>query len=197
VPQYQRDREAQEWGGTVSVRLSAAAYRKLEELRKRLGFSSVSDLVLMLVYFFEGAGAGEEAGREAARGGGGRRRTAAKAAGQRGSRGSGGAAKAIEILREQKVIRESAVARKLRNRDAFFSRLEGEGAVVLKLYGERIAVEREFWKGFVEKLGKVQGEDAEKELDEKERELFWVLKSKDALIYDAQAKAWRLTLKVT
>ncbi|MET1101981.1 MAG: hypothetical protein ABWW69_05865, partial [Pyrodictiaceae archaeon] len=58
---------------------------------------------------------------------------------------------AIERLREQGVVFESEV-QWLRDRAAFFERLRREGALVIEVAGERIAIDRDFWRKFVDKL---------------------------------------------
>ncbi|RLG79086.1 MAG: hypothetical protein DRO10_01175 [Thermoprotei archaeon] len=59
---------------------------------------------------------------------------------------------AIEILGEQKVMYESEIAKKINNRDAFFDRLRRDGAIVLALKNQRVAVDRAFWEEFLKKV---------------------------------------------
>ncbi|MCD6324585.1 MAG: hypothetical protein J7L55_05725 [Desulfurococcales archaeon] len=102
-------------------------------------------------------------------------------------------ASAIEILKKQKVMFESDLASKIRNRDAFFERLRKDGALVLELADQRIAVDPEYWEEFLDRLSRLNT-NSEKKLQEElgtvGHELLKAL-SKNALVYfDATKKKW-------
>jgi uncharacterized protein YoxC len=98
------------------------------------------------------------------------------------------------VLEEQLVVFESEIADKIRNRDAFFSAIEGRcGGIVIEGLKERIAVEKNFWQQFLEKLSKIDTSDEEKvkkTLNALEYKLFKVLKESALIIFDATAKKW-------
>ena len=101
---------------------------------------------------------------------------------------------AMDILKEVKVVFESDVATKIRDRDAFFTKLEREGAKVFKGYDQRVAVDPAYWEAFVKKLQTINTTDEEKikkMLDGIEHKLFdWL--NRNALIYfDGSAKCWK------
>ena len=100
---------------------------------------------------------------------------------------------AIEILNEQGVVFESEL--KLRNTDAFFSKLEREGAKIIYLEKERIAMSKEFFDNFVKKLKEIKTPDPEEaasKLDPKEAKLFRKLVAEASVIFDSDGKYWRL-----
>ena len=100
---------------------------------------------------------------------------------------------AIEILEEQGVRFESEL--KLRNKDAFFGKLEREGAVILHLKNERVALSKNFYEEFVEKLKQINTPDPEEaasKLDQKQAKLFMKLVADAILIFDGDKKYWRL-----
>lgn len=107
-------------------------------------------------------------------------------------------ASAIEILRRQKVMFEADIASKIKNRDAFFERLRRDGAIVLELNDQRIAVDPEYWNEFLNKL-----EMLDSYSDDKMREVLGVtgaelLKAlyRDVKAYfDAIKKRWVVDLK--
>lgn len=100
---------------------------------------------------------------------------------------------AIEILRRQKIIYEADIAKKIRNRDAFFDRLGREGAVVLSLKDQRVAIDDEFWSQFV---GKVESLTTDKDpeiskvLDKQEVALLKKLVESAIAYYDRSKKKW-------
>jgi hypothetical protein len=105
---------------------------------------------------------------------------------------------AIEILKKQKIMFESDLASKIRNRDAFFERLRKDGALVLTLSDQRIAIDPEYWREFLSVLDELRT-NAEKELKEalgpQGYELLMAL-SKNALAYfDATKKKWVVLLE--
>jgi predicted DNA-binding ribbon-helix-helix protein len=99
-----------------------------------------------------------------------------------------------DVLEEQLVVFESEIADKIRNRDAFFSAIEGRcGGIVIEGLKERIAVEKSFWQQFLEKLSKIDTSDDEKikkSLDSLEFKLFKVLKESALIIFDVATKKW-------
>ncbi len=99
---------------------------------------------------------------------------------------------AIERLKEQGVVFESDV-RWLKDRTAFFEKLKREGAIVVNASGERIAVDREFWIRFLEKLEEIRTSDEEEvrgRLDEQEYRLFSQLRKAGVVFYDAKDGKW-------
>ena len=102
---------------------------------------------------------------------------------------------AVEILKEQKVMFESDIASKIKNRDAFFERLKRDGAVVLELLNERVAVDPEFWSEFKDKLKTIRTTNEAEIAKILGREGLALLKalSKSAQAYfDASKKTWVL-----
>lgn len=104
----------------------------------------------------------------------------------------------IERLREDKILFESTLPPRIQ-RDAFFSYLEREGAVVLKLSRERIAVDRGFWEEFKEKLFKTVTSNKEDEikqaLGEKGYALWRALYDDNLVIYDPKTRSWKPLFK--
>jgi len=103
----------------------------------------------------------------------------------------------IERLREEKVVFESKLPRKIQ-RDRLFAYFEREGAVVLKLTRERIAIDPDFWRDFKYKLlneltTSVEGE-IKSILGDKGFELWKTLYSDNAIIYDPRARRWKFIL---
>lgn len=100
---------------------------------------------------------------------------------------------AIEILKKQKTIYEADIAKKIRNRDAFFERLEREGAVVLSLKDQRVAVDEEFWSQFVSKVESLTTDrDSEiaRVLDKQEVTLLKKLTESAIAYYDRSKRKW-------
>ena len=102
---------------------------------------------------------------------------------------------AIERLREQGVVFEHEV-QWLRDRDAFFERLKREGALVLAVGGERIAIDREFWESFrekVEMMPTANDDEIRVLLTKQQYELFKKLKEAGLVYFDATKRVWRFT----
>ncbi|MEZ0290331.1 MAG: hypothetical protein ABWJ42_04500 [Sulfolobales archaeon] len=102
---------------------------------------------------------------------------------------------AIEVLREQKIIFESAITSKIRDRDSFFKRLESDGAKVIKLSNERIAVDPDFWSEFLKKLDSIKEDSEEiikRSLSREEYRLFERLKKDGLIAYSTISKKWIL-----
>lgn len=100
---------------------------------------------------------------------------------------------AIEILKKQNVIYESEIASKIRNRDAFFDKLKREGAVVLELKDQRIAVDKAFWEEFLEKVSTLKTNvesEYVKVLGRAGTELLKKLNESGIAIYDVIKKKW-------
>ncbi len=101
---------------------------------------------------------------------------------------------AIEILREQKAIFESDIARRIKDRDSFFLKLQREGAKIIEAKGERIALDPDFWNEFLSKLSSISTNNEEEVLslldDPIERRLFEKLREAALIYYDAVAKRW-------
>ncbi|PUA33544.1 MAG: hypothetical protein B7O98_03770 [Zestosphaera tikiterensis] len=100
---------------------------------------------------------------------------------------------AIEILKKQNVIYESEIASKIRNRDAFFDKLKREGAVVLELKDQRIAVDKAFWEEFLEKVSTLKTNvesEYVKVLGRAGAELLKKLNESGIAIYDVIKKKW-------
>ncbi|MGC9121464.1 MAG: CopG family transcriptional regulator [Thermogladius sp.] len=106
----------------------------------------------------------------------------------------------IERLREEKVVFESSLPKKL-NRDAFFNYLRREGAVVIETSKERIAVDPDFWEDFKTKLFEKTATSDEDELrralGDKGFMLFTKLRDDNQVIYDPVTKKWKNLVNVT
>uniref|UniRef100_A0A7C2FEZ5 CopG family transcriptional regulator n=1 Tax=Thermosphaera aggregans TaxID=54254 RepID=A0A7C2FEZ5_9CREN len=104
----------------------------------------------------------------------------------------------IERLRDDKILFESTLPPRIQ-RDAFFSYLEREGAVVLKLSRERIAVDKSFWEEFKDKLFKTITTNKEDEikqvLGEKGYALWRALYDDNLIIYDPKSRSWKPLFK--
>ena len=105
---------------------------------------------------------------------------------------------AIEILKDQKVLFESEIADRIKNRDAYFAKLRREGAIILEGETERIAVDPDFWQEFLYVLDSVNtnNEDEIRKLLESRDKLMWrlfqALKKSALIYYDASKKRWLL-----
>ncbi|WP_434731532.1 CopG family transcriptional regulator [Thermogladius sp. KZ2Tp1] len=106
----------------------------------------------------------------------------------------------IERLREEKVVFESGLPKKL-NRDAFFNYLRREGAVVIETSKERIAVDPDFWEDFktklFEKAATSDEDELRKALGDKGFMLFTKLRDDNQVIYDPVTKKWKNLVNVT
>ncbi|MCD6428357.1 MAG: hypothetical protein J7L12_01930 [Desulfurococcales archaeon] len=105
---------------------------------------------------------------------------------------------ALDFLREQKVMFESEITGRIRNRDAFFERLKRGGAVVLELSTERVAVDPEFWEEFKRKLSELSSsleKDIVKVLGKEGAALLKALMHDAQVYYDATRKKWVLLVK--
>lgn len=99
----------------------------------------------------------------------------------------------IERLREDKILFESSLPAKI-NRDKFFAYLEREGAIILKLAKERVAVDREFWSYFKNKVFEEASTDDEEELKkllgDKGFELFKRMRDDLIIFFDKKRMKW-------
>ncbi|AEM38717.1 hypothetical protein Pyrfu_0848 [Pyrolobus fumarii 1A] len=149
---------------------------------------------------------GEAAQHIAAHGGvGGRVEVARRHASYHGVHGEGEEIRhrrrrrtAIEWLKEQGVLFESELMR-LRDRDAFFEKLRREGAIVIELPNERVAVDREFWERFKERiqgLPTVREDEIRALLDEPMFKLFQRLKEAGLIYFDASEGAWKVSREI-
>ena len=101
---------------------------------------------------------------------------------------------AMDILREQRFIIESEVQH-LRNRDAFFRRLEAEGAVILETNKGRVAVLPEAWEEFKAKLSSTSSASEStirRELGAQLYRLFEFLRDAGEVYFDNKKLRWRL-----
>lgn len=100
---------------------------------------------------------------------------------------------AIERLREDKILFESTLPPRIQ-RDRLFAYLEREGAVIIKLSKERVAIDPGFWTEFKNKLSELSTTD-EKELSkvlgEKGFALWKALHNDNLIIYDLKQRRWR------
>ncbi len=102
---------------------------------------------------------------------------------------------AIEWLRENGVLFESELTR-LRDRDAFFEKLRREGALVIELPGERVAVDREYWSRFIDRLRRVNAvreDEIRAIMDDTMFKLFQKLKEAGLVYFDTRSGVWRVS----
>jgi hypothetical protein len=100
---------------------------------------------------------------------------------------------AMIILKERGASYESEL--NLRNPDAYFAKLENEGAKIIITEKERIAVHPDFYAKFVNDLSNIHTADvneAAKLLDEKEAKLFRKLVSEGLAYFDSESQTWKL-----
>jgi len=105
---------------------------------------------------------------------------------------------AIEILKEQKVMYESDIASKIKNRDAFFERLKRDGAIVLELMDQRVAIDPDYWREFVKKLEELNTNsepELERALGKRGYQLLKALMRSTLAYFDATERKWKLMLE--
>ncbi|MFN4045886.1 MAG: hypothetical protein ACK4H7_00920, partial [Acidilobaceae archaeon] len=85
----------------------------------------------------------------------------------------------------------------MKSPDKFFDKLKKEGAVVLEVGGEKIAVDSSFWLSFKEELDKVSVSDLEEaasiielSLGEAAGRLFRKLAKAGLIVYDEDSGIW-------
>ncbi len=104
---------------------------------------------------------------------------------------------AVEILKEQKVMFESDIASKIKNRDAFFERLKRDGAIILELANERVAVDPSFWEEFRRKVSQLStnnDDEIARELGTEGLNLLKALTHSAQAYYDATKRKWVLLI---
>ncbi|MCQ4335106.1 MAG: hypothetical protein RXN50_00150, partial [Sulfolobaceae archaeon] len=102
---------------------------------------------------------------------------------------------AMSVLKDQGAVFESELS--LRNPDAFFAKLENEGAKIIITEKERIAVHPDFYAKFTSDLSKINTADVNEAanlLDEKEAKLFRKLVSEGLAYFDSESHAWKLLI---
>lgn len=105
---------------------------------------------------------------------------------------------ARDILRDQKVMFESEIVKRIKDRDTFFLKLERSGAKIIEAKGERIAVDPDFWYEFIEKVKTLStnNEDKIREyLDPIEYKLFNKLRESALIYFDATSRRWNLLIE--
>lgn len=103
---------------------------------------------------------------------------------------------AIDRLKDQGVVFQDDV-RWMKSPDKFFDKLKKEGAVVLEVGGEKIAVDSDLWLSFKEELGKVSVSDLEEaasiielSLGDAAGRLFRKLARAGLIVYDEDSGIW-------
>ncbi len=99
----------------------------------------------------------------------------------------------IERLKEEKVVFESKLPPRIQH-DRLFAYFEREGAVVLRLTRERIAIDPEYWKEFKQRLLSLSTnveDEIRNVLGDKGFELWKTLYSNNAIIFDSRARKWK------
>ena len=102
---------------------------------------------------------------------------------------------AIDILEEQGIVFEEDID--LKNPDAFFAKLEREGAKVVRLRSGRVAIHPNFLEEFSKEIEKIDTNDLKKItslLDMKKAELFLKLVAEGLLYFDENKKKWVLLI---
>ncbi|MGC9104912.1 MAG: hypothetical protein ACP5HQ_00560 [Thermoprotei archaeon] len=100
---------------------------------------------------------------------------------------------AMELLKDQGVVYESELS--LRNPDAYFAKLESEGARIIVTERERIAAHPDFFEKFVNDLSQLRTPDvseASSRLSEKEAKLFRKLVNEGLAYFDSESQSWKL-----
>jgi len=103
---------------------------------------------------------------------------------------------AIDVLKDQKVMYEKDIASKIRNRDAFFEKLRREGAIVIEVKGQRIAIEPDFWRDFktsLESLSTSNESEIKEKLGRIGHNLLKSLWEGGLIYYDSINKKWKFT----
>lgn len=109
-----------------------------------------------------------------------------------------GKTRAIDILRDEKVMYEADIAGRIRDRDAFFGRLRKDGAVVVETAKQRIAVDPDFWDEFKKKLEKADTTNDEvlkEQLGEDGLKLLRVLREEGAVYFDGVERKWKFIIE--
>lgn len=108
---------------------------------------------------------------------------------------------AMEKLREQGVVFQEDV-QWMKSPDKFFEKLKKEGAIVLDVGGEKIAVDPDFWTRFEEELGKISVSNIdevvsllEASLGEPSGKLLRKMAKAGLIVYDEDEGTWVIRLK--
>ena len=103
---------------------------------------------------------------------------------------------AIDIIRERGFLVESKM--NLRNADAFFSKLEREGAKIIETDNDgRVVIDNNFYENFMKELGKIEYADEKKiieilnKTDKRFAEIFKILRSNAVIYFDVNEKKWK------
>ncbi|MEM2158141.1 MAG: hypothetical protein QXO72_03900 [Sulfolobales archaeon] len=107
---------------------------------------------------------------------------------------------AIDVLKDQKVMYERDIASKIRNRDAFFDRLRRDGAVVLEVKGQRVALEPSYWNEFkviLESLTTSNESELRDKLGKIGYNLLKTLWEGGLIYYDSINKKWRFAEEIS
>jgi hypothetical protein len=100
---------------------------------------------------------------------------------------------AMSVLKEQGAVYESEL--NLRNPDAYFTKLENEGAKIIMTERERIAIHPDFYAKFVNDLSNIRTADVNEAtnlLEGKEAKLFRKLVAEGLAYFDSESKSWKL-----
>jgi len=102
----------------------------------------------------------------------------------------------IDIIKERGFLVESKM--NLRNADAFFSKLNREGAKIIETDNDgRIAIDNNFYEKFWEELNKIEYVDEKKiiealnKADKRFAEIFKILRSNTVIYFDANERKWK------
>jgi len=100
-------------------------------------------------------------------------------------------------LREEGVVFESDLRGRLRQPEAFLRKLESQGAIVLEVAGEKVAVDPEFWERLVDFVSKLSIRDerevetlVDAELGPRAARLFSLLVRSGLAYYDEASASW-------
>jgi len=100
---------------------------------------------------------------------------------------------AFDFLKEQRFIVESELTR-IRNRDAFFSKLRSDGAIVIETVKGRVAILPEIWEEFKSRLGDVatvNENEIRKRFGDELFKLFRFLREAGEIYFDTAQSMWR------
>jgi hypothetical protein len=103
---------------------------------------------------------------------------------------------AIERLSVEGVVFQSELSW-LNNPKAFFEKLKREGAIVIELEKEYVAVDPDFWDKFQERISGMKEKDAAKvakSLPDKMATLFKKLLSDGKIVYDSAENSWKISI---
>jgi len=171
-----------------SVSIREDVYRELELFAKSKGLGSVSDAIRLLLEYRDIYSKIEELVKsfvKSSSSSASPTNSSATASNKHGKT-------AMDILKEQKLIIESELTG-VKNRGAFFAKLEKEGAVVIETAKGRVAVLPEVWEEFKTKLVAVHDKSEDEIRDKLGKTLFKLfnfLRESGEIYYDAKEKKW-------